>query len=94
VSDDGERSAEHDHDRRRGPEAGGPGRSLAGRSTRWWVLAASSVLGLVLLIQNSTDADVHVLWFTIRMPLVFLLAVMVLVGAALDRAWLWRRRRR
>jgi uncharacterized integral membrane protein len=90
VSDDGER-----------PEALGRGSSgpdatpaLGGRSTRFWVVSGLSLLCLVLLVQNSTNADVHVLWFTIRMPLAFLLVVMVVIGAATDRAWQWRQWRR
>ncbi len=67
---------------------------VGGRSTKFWVVLGLSLLGFVLLVQNSSNTDVHVLWFTIRMPLVFLLVAMVLVGAALDRAWQWRQRRR
>ena len=73
------------------PEARGP---LGGRPARFWVITGLVVLGFVLVLQNSLTAAVHVLWFTIRMPLVFLLVAMVLVGIALDRAWLWRQRRR
>jgi hypothetical protein len=88
VSDDGERSGGLAHGR---PDAGA---GLGGRSPRFWAVSGLSLLGVVLLVQNSTEADVHVLWFTIRMPLAFLLVAMVAVGAALDRAWQWRQRRR
>jgi uncharacterized integral membrane protein len=67
---------------------------VGGRSPKFWLVSGLSLLGFVLLVQNSTNTDVHVLWFTIRMPLVFLLVAMVLLGVGLDRAWLWRQRRR
>jgi uncharacterized integral membrane protein len=53
-----------------------------------------ALLGLVLVIQNSGNAEVRLLWWSVRMPLVFLLLAMVALGVGLDRAWLWRRRRR
>jgi uncharacterized integral membrane protein len=69
-------------------------KGLAGRPTRFWVFLGLALLGLVLVVQNSGNAEVHVLWFSIRMPLVFFLVAMVLIGVGLDRAWTWRQRRR
>ena len=89
MSDDGGARPQRD-----GSAGSGAARTVAGRSSRFWVVLGLCLLGFVLLVQNSTNAEVHVLWFTIRMPLVFLLVVMVLLGAGLDRVWQWRQRRR
>ena len=67
---------------------------LGGRSPRFWVVVALVVVGFVLVLQNSGNTQVNVLWFDVRMPLVFLLLAMVLVGVALDRVWISRQRRR
>jgi uncharacterized integral membrane protein len=75
-------------------EARTQGRRLAGRSTRFWVVTGLSLLGFVLLVQNSTNTPVRVLFWTVQMPLLFLLAAMVLLGILVDRLWLWRQRRR
>ena len=66
---------------------------LLGRSGKFWGVAALTVVGFVLVLQNSGTTEVNVLWFDVRMPLVFLLLLMVLVGVALDRVWLSRQRR-
>jgi uncharacterized integral membrane protein len=81
VSDDGNGS-------RRSSRLG-----LAGRSGKFWAVVALAVVGFVLVLQNSGTTEVNVLWFDVRMPLVFLLLLMVLVGVALDRVWLSRQRR-
>jgi uncharacterized integral membrane protein len=70
------------------------GRRLAGRSTRFWVVTGLSLLGFVLLVQNSTNTPVRVLFWTVQMPLLFLLVAMVLLGVLVDRVWIWRQRRR
>jgi uncharacterized integral membrane protein len=67
---------------------------LAGRSGKFWLVVALVVVGFVLVLQNSGTAEVNILWFDVRMPLVFLLLLMVLIGVALDRVWLSRQRRR
>jgi uncharacterized integral membrane protein len=66
---------------------------LRGRSGKFWAVVALAVVGFVLVLQNSGTTEVNVLWFDVRMPLVFLLLLMVLVGVALDRVWLSRQRR-
>ena len=53
-----------------------------------------SLLGFVLLVQNSTNTPVRVLFWTVQMPLLFLLVGMVLLGVLVDRVWIWRQRRR
>lgn len=53
-----------------------------------------ALLGLVLVIQNSGETTVNLLFWTVRMPLVFLLVLIAAIGAGLDRAWSWRRRQR
>ena len=63
--DDGPRSRDETH--------GEVARTAGRRSTKFWVVLGLSLLGFVLLVQNSTNTDVHILWFTVRMPLVFLL---------------------
>lgn len=70
------------------------GRRVAGRSTRFWVVTGLSLLGFVLLVQNSTNTPVRVLFWTVQMPLLFLLVAMVLLGVLVDRVWIWRQRRR
>jgi uncharacterized integral membrane protein len=70
------------------------GRRIGGRSTRFWVVIGLSLLGFVLLVQNSTNTPVRVLIWTVQMPLLFLLVAMVLLGIAVDRVWIWRQRRR
>jgi len=69
-------------------------RRIGGRSTRFWVVTGLSLLGFVLLVQNSTNTPVRVLIWTVQMPLLFLLVGMVLLGIAVDRVWIWRQRRR
>jgi uncharacterized integral membrane protein len=69
-------------------------RRIAGRSTRFWVVVGFSLLGFVLLVQNSTNTPVRVLFWTVQMPLLFLLVAMVLLGILVDRVWIWRQRRR
>jgi uncharacterized integral membrane protein len=83
-----------DHDR---SPAHGPGDGkarIAGRPLRFWVIVGVVVLGAILVLQNSETIQVSVLWFEIRMPLVFLLLAMVAIGVALDRAWQWRQNKR
>jgi uncharacterized integral membrane protein len=70
------------------------GTRLGGRSPRFWVLTGLSLLGFVLLVQNSTNTPVRVLFWTVQMPLLFLLVGMVLLGILVDRIWIWRQRRR
>jgi uncharacterized integral membrane protein len=53
-----------------------------------------ALVGLVLVIQNSGETTVNLLFWSVRMPLVFLLVVIAAIGAGLDRAWSWRRRQR
>ena len=77
-------------DRGRAPERTG----LRGRSGKFWLVVGLVVVGFVLVLQNSGNTEVNVLWFDVRMPLVFLLLLMVLIGVALDRVWLSRQRRR
>lgn len=67
---------------------------LGGRSTRFWLVTGLSLLGFVLLVQNSTNTPVRVLFWTVQMPLLFLLVGMVLLGVLVDRVWIWRQRRR
>jgi uncharacterized integral membrane protein len=75
--------------------AGGPGRQgLLANRWKLGALVALGLLGLVLVIQNSGNAEVGLLWWSVRMPLFFLLLAMVALGVGLDRAWQWRRRRR
>ncbi len=83
MSDEGRPQAE--------PE--GKGR-IGGRTPRSWLVSGLSVLGLVVFLQNSKTADVHVLFWTVNMPLVFLLLVMVGLGIGIDRLWVWRQRRK
>ena len=69
-------------------------RLVGGRSTKFWVVVGLSLLGFVLLVQNSTNTPVRVLFWTVQMPLLFLLVAMVLLGVLVDRVWIWRQRRR
>jgi uncharacterized integral membrane protein len=77
-----------------------PGQSAADHQSllanKWKLggFGAAALLGLVLVIQNSGNAEVGLLWWSVRMPLVFLLLAMVALGVGLDRAWQWRRRGR
>jgi uncharacterized integral membrane protein len=71
------------------PEGGPPD-----RRPRTVLIAIGAVVGLLFVVQNSGAAEVNLLWFTVRMPLIFVLVAMVALGIGLDRAWLWRQRRR
>ena len=83
-----------DDDRPDRDEARARVRRIGGRSTRFWVVSALSLLGFVLLVQNGTNTRVRVLLWDVQMPLLFLLLAMVLLGVLVDRVWLWRQRRR
>ena len=77
------------------PLAGSEGKGrIGGRTPRFWVVSGLAVLGAVLFFQNSSTTNVHVLFWTVNMPLVFLLLVMVGLGIGIDRLWVWRQRRR
>ena len=52
------------------------------------------ILGLVFVVQNSESTKIQLIFWSVRMPLVFVLVAMIALGIGLDRAWLWRRRRR
>ena len=51
-----------------------------------------SLLGFVLLVQNSTNTPGPGAVLDVQMPLLFLLVAMVLLGVLVDRVWIWRQR--
>ncbi len=85
-----------------GPAPGSPGGSgpgpVAGRERQRQVrlagIGALGVVGLVFVIQNGQATEIRLLWWSVRMPLVFVLVAMTALGVGLDRLWVWRRRRR
>ena len=60
---------------------------------RYSLIGAAVVTGLVFIGQNSGATTIHLLWFTFQFPLIFVLVGMVLLGAGVDRALVWRGRR-
>ena len=57
-----------------------------------WIVVA--VLALVFILQNTSKATVHFLFFDFTAGKWFALLVAVLLGVLLDRAFLWWWRRR
>jgi uncharacterized integral membrane protein len=77
------------------PVGGGPVDGVdRKRQVRLGVIGALAILGLVLVVQNSVTTEVSILWWSVRMPLFFLLVAMVALGVGLDRLWSWRRGRK
>ncbi len=57
-------------------------------------IGALALLGVVFVIQNSEMTEISLLWWSVRMPLVFVLVAMVALGVGLDRTRVWRRNHR
>ena len=78
-------------------KARGRGRRGSGRNRqlrlRLGGVAALVLVGLVFVIQNSAAAEIRLGWWSVRMPLVFVLVAMIALGVGLDRLWMWRRHR-
>jgi len=53
-----------------------------------------AVVGLVFVLQNTSGTEIRLLWWSVRLPLVFVLVAMIALGVGLDRLWTWRRGRR
>lgn len=78
-------------------------RTPSGRSTSpsWrqdWRLRAGvggvlAVLGIWFVVENSESTRVHLFFWTVSVPLIWVLLAMVLLGVLIDRLVIWRRGR-
>jgi len=76
-----------------GRRTGGLG-SGRGRRARLAGLGVLALVALVFVVQNRTGTEIRLLWWSLRMPLVFVLVAMIALGVGLDRLWVWLRSRR
>ncbi len=60
---------------------------------RYSLIGVAALVGLIFIGQNSGPTRIHLLWFNFEFPLIFVLVGMVLLGAGVDRALVWRGRR-
>jgi uncharacterized integral membrane protein len=60
---------------------------------RYGLIGLVGLVGLIFIGQNSGPTRIHLLWFDFEFPLIFVLVGMVLLGAGVDRALVWRGRR-
>jgi uncharacterized integral membrane protein len=65
-----------------------------GRRARLAGLGVLALVGLVFVVQNRTGTEIRLLWWSLRMPLVFVLVAMIALGVGLDRLWVWLRSRK
>ena len=86
--------AEHP-DRRRGPGDGPTPTPQTDTARRLKIvgIGALVLVGLVFVVQNSGTTQIALLWWSVQMPLVFVLVAMIALGVGLDRLWVWRHRR-
>lgn len=82
-------------DRRRGPgdEPTSAPETDTARRLKIAGIGALVLVGLVFVVQNSTTTEIRLLWWSVKMPLVFVLVAMIALGVGLDRLWVWRHRR-
>lgn len=75
-----------------------PAKEATKRETRDVVRIVVAVALLVLLIAfvllNSQQVTVHFIVFKSRVALIWVLLVTALLGALVDRLWIWRQRNR
>ena len=57
----------------------------ASPDTQWkrWVLVAAAILVLIVVLQNSQEVDFNLLFVNTSAPLILLLLVFTLIGAAI-----------
>jgi uncharacterized integral membrane protein len=59
------------------------------------IVAALVIVGLLIafVVENSEQVNVHFVFFSHRVSLIWALVVAAILGALADRLFLWRRRR-
>jgi len=76
------------------PARGSGARGVGSQRARFVGLGVLAVVGLVFVLQNTSGTEIRLLWWSVRLPLVFVLVAMIALGVGLDRLWTWRRGRR
>jgi len=74
------------------------GRSISASWRQDWRLRAGvggvlAVLGIWFVVENSETTRVQLFFWTVRVPLIWVLLAMVLLGVLIDRLVIWRRGR-
>ncbi|HEY5184734.1 MAG TPA: LapA family protein [Actinomycetes bacterium] len=74
------------------------GRSISASWRQDWRLRAGvggvlAVLGIWFVVENSETTRVQLFFWTVSVPLIWVLLAMVLLGVLIDRLVIWRRGR-